>query len=192
MSAMMACYSSATCLNVIGPMIGLSLCGVLFIIVSGLLNTGILMSLAHTINSHHGNISSLNLTIVCDDPSNVLCEMSSKLVSFYYDSGEFSFTFFFGWAIALVVIEMVKLVIIVSLAYGVYCIYLRQRYSDLVALFPKVASLQGEPTEYDEEEIDIHMENELSSSSSSAQQQQQQQPRRRSSINFDDTTDESL
>ena len=146
------------------------------------------MSLAHTITSHRSNITSLNLTIVCEDPSNVLCGISSQLVSFYYDSGEFSFTFFFGWAIALVIVEMVKLVIVISLAYGIYCVYLRQHLNDMVALFPKVSSLQGERNEYDEEEIDIHMSNELSSSST----QQHTVPQRKSSINFDDTTEESL
>lgn len=116
---------------VVLPTIGLILLGTIVVTLSGLINTGLLMGLSHSLVNKTYNTTR---QIECD-PLNILCETSNQMISFY-NGNEFSFLF--GWAMALVFIEMVKFIIIIAITYGLYTLFLRQYVVDLVNLFPSI------------------------------------------------------
>lgn len=171
--------------NVVLPTIGLFFLAICFLVTSGLINTAILMSLSHTITTRSSNISTLlNQTFVCEnDPTSIICGATNQLIAFYYESGNFSFAFFFGWAIALVTIEVVKFLIVISFFYGLYRIYLKTYLEDLVLLYTSSSLPIKEP----ENEYNMKQDN----SDTEIDIDEMQHPRNKSNINFDDTTDDS-
>lgn len=129
---------------VVLPTIGLILLGIIVVTLSGLVNTGILMSLSHSlVNKTYNTTQQINC-----DPLNILCETSNQMISFY-NGNEFSFLF--GWAMALVLIEMIKFIIIIAITYGLYTLFLRQYVIDLVNLFPSVNKNDGDYLSSDSE-----------------------------------------
>lgn len=162
---------ASRCKYLVLPTICLVLTGMVMIIVSGLVNTGLLMGLSHSLVNKTYNTSQ---TIECD-PLNILCETSNRMISFYNGN---EFGFLFGWAMVLVVIELVKFLVILSLAYGLYRLYLRQYLMDLVALFPSVKSKDKE----NEDNNDTLSSDDIEIGS----------PRKsdENHINFEDTTEE--
>ena len=154
-------FTQSRCRIFILPVIGLLLAAISFIIISGLINTSVLMSLARSMTIHPSNATS----------------SYDQILEFYKSR---DITFFIGWAIALIILELIKLFIILLIAYALYILYLEERLMHLVSLFPSVTG----DTKHEDDDDEIELE-----TSHYTNNNQDISPRG-SDLNFDDTTEE--